>query len=87
MIFTQQVLIMIRESRTLSFFAKEHFSDNLDEAISFINQFVVFLDNNDYKQFADKYSILQNQKGIFKKSSKLPTVFHYLKTRRPIFTH
>lgn len=66
-----KLCVMIQESSTLSFFAKEHFSDNIDEAISFINQFVAFLDNNDYKQLADKYSILPNQKGVFKKSSEL----------------
>lgn len=66
-----KLCVSIQESKTLSFFAEEYFSENLNEAILFINQFVAFLDNNDYKQLADKYSILPNQKSAFKKSSEL----------------
>lgn len=66
-----KLCVSIQESKTLSFFAEKYFCENLNQAILFINQFVVFLDNNDYKQLADKYSILPNQKSVFKKSSEL----------------
>lgn len=61
----------IHQSKTLDAFAEKHFSDNVDGAISFINQFVLFLEKNDYKHLADKYSVLPNQNGVFKRSTEL----------------
>lgn len=61
----------IQQSKTLDVFAEEHFSDNVDSAISFINQVVLFLEKNDYIHFADKYSVLPNQNGVFKRSTEL----------------
>jgi len=61
----------IQQSKTFDVFAEEHFSDNVDDAISFINQFVLFLEKNDYKHLADKYSVLPNQNGVFKRSTEL----------------
>lgn len=61
----------IQQSKTLDVFAQEHFSDNVDSAISFINQVVSFLEKNDYIHLADKYSILPNQNGVFKRSTEL----------------
>lgn len=61
----------IQQSKTLDVFAEEHFSDNVDSAISFINQVVLFLEKNDYIHLADKYSVLPNQNGVFKRSTEL----------------
>jgi len=66
-----KLCIDIQQNKTLDVFAEEHFSDNVDSAISFINQVVAFLEKNDYIHLADKYTILPNQNGIFKKSSEL----------------
>lgn len=61
----------IQQSKSLDVFTEEYFSDNVDEAISFINQFVLFLEKNDYKHLADKYSVLPNQNRVFKRSTEL----------------
>lgn len=61
----------IQQSETLNGFAEEYFSDSLDDAVSFINKFVLFLEKNDYKHFTDKYSVLPNQNGLFKRSIEL----------------
>lgn len=61
----------IQQSKTLDVFAAEHFSDKIDSAISFINQLVLFLEKNDYIHLADKYSVLPNQNGVFKRSTEL----------------
>lgn len=66
-----KLCVDIQQSKTLDTFAEEHFNYNVADAVSFINQVVVFLEKNDYKHLADKYSILPNQNGIFKKSSEL----------------
>ncbi|MCL6573270.1 MAG: hypothetical protein K6T88_16555, partial [Bacillus sp. (in: Bacteria)] len=61
----------IQQSKTLDVFAEKHFSDNVDSAILFINQLVLFLKKNDYIHLADKYSVLPNQNGVFKRSTEL----------------
>ncbi|TCT17123.1 hypothetical protein EDC18_101421 [Natranaerovirga pectinivora] len=61
----------IQQSKTLNGFAEEYFSDNVDDAVWFINQFVLFLEKNDYKYLTDKYSILPNQNRLFKRSPEL----------------
>ncbi|MGV2962549.1 sacsin N-terminal ATP-binding-like domain-containing protein [Paenibacillus sp. AGC30] len=61
----------IQKSKTLDVFSTEHFSDDKDSAITFINQLVLFLEKNDYIYLADKYSVLLNQNGVFKKSTEL----------------
>lgn len=66
-----KLCVDIQQSKTLDTFADEHFNYNVADAVSFINQFVMFLEKNDYKYLADKYSVLPNQNGIFKKSSEL----------------
>ncbi|MGG1939554.1 hypothetical protein ABFY57_07340 [Paenibacillus polymyxa] len=66
-----KLCVDIQKSKTLDVFADEHFLNNADGAISFINQFVLFLEKNDYKHLADKYLILPNQNGSFKRSTEL----------------
>ncbi|KXL53776.1 hypothetical protein CLNEO_10020 [Anaerotignum neopropionicum] len=66
-----KLCVDIHQSKTLGVFSEKYFWGNEDDTILFINQFVIFLDNNDYNQLADKYSILPNQNGVFKKSSEL----------------